>query len=55
MDAEQTVDPADDAAHHAADKSPHRTSRVRPDVSTMGYAVWNALCLCRERTSERRS
>jgi hypothetical protein len=53
-DAEHAFEAADHAANRAADHSPDRPRGVAADRSTMGDAIGNALCLCRQRTTKRR-
>jgi hypothetical protein len=53
MNAENTVDPANEPADYAADKAADRPCRVRTNIGAMGDSLGNALRMCGERTGER--
>lgn len=53
MNAEQTVDSADEPADDAADKPADRSGVMGADISAMRDPVGNALRLRRQRTDER--
>jgi hypothetical protein len=55
MDAEKAIDPADEAADHAADQTPNRSRGLTTYVSAMRDAVGHSLRLRRERASDGRS
>lgn len=53
MDAEQTIDSANEAADDAADKAADRTGSLIADISTMRGALRNPLRLRSERDGHR--
>jgi len=53
MDAEEAVHAADKAAHHAADEASDWTRRLGAHIRAVRNAIGDALCLRRQRITQR--